>query len=96
MAKPERKGFASAACEAEPNLVGTMSIWSRVDEMMGQEENLIADVNTQPGLQPCTPVLTSISRTPGWPQQQGCQKTPNYSQVPSTPHVVRAKHALNF
>lgn len=96
MAKPERKGFASAAYEVEPNLVGTVSIWGRLDEMMGQEESLIADVNTQPGLHPCTPVLTSISRTPGWPQQQGCQKAPNYSQVPSTPHAVRAKHTLNF
>lgn len=36
MAKPERKGFASAAYEVEPNLVGTVSIWGRLDEMMGQ------------------------------------------------------------
>lgn len=76
MAKPERKGFASAADEVEPNLVGTMSIWGRVDEMMGQGDSLIADINTQPRLDPCTPMLTSTSRTPGWPQQQGCQKLP--------------------
>lgn len=36
MAKPERKGFASAAYEVEPNLVSTMNIWGRVDEMMGK------------------------------------------------------------
>lgn len=46
MAKPERKGFASPAYEVEPNLVGTVSIWGRVDEMMGQWESLIADVKT--------------------------------------------------
>lgn len=31
MAKPERKGFASAAYEVEPIWWAQMSIWGRVD-----------------------------------------------------------------
>lgn len=37
MAELERKGLASPAYKVESNFIGTICIWGRADERMGQE-----------------------------------------------------------